>query len=255
MAVLGCTNPKAVNFNPAADTDDGTCVYLASVGEICYQFKDVPANQMVDRSFTLSWAVEGDNWVFYHDYLPDMYFSTREQLHALKQNKIYHMNRGPVGQYFDATKKPFFIDVVAKTNEELTLNTVNWITEMFDQLGTPLEQKTFTHITVWNSYQCTGRIELQDNFELLEYKNKRRTIAQWSFNNFRNELRERGIVFLQDIFHNFDIIPGSIDAQKGWFDRDLMEDEFFIIRLEFDNVENNNLFLHDVDGDTSQSFR
>lgn len=256
MAVLGCTNPKAANYNGAADTDDGSCVYLSSVGGTCYEFQDVPVAEQVDQSFTLSYAVEGENWVFYHDYVPDMYFSTREQLHTLKSNKIFHHNKGPMGQYYDATtKKPFFIDVVARTGEEVTLNTVNWISEVFNQLGQPLEQRTFTHITIWNSFQCTGRIALDDNFELLQYKNKRRTVAQWSFNDFRNELIERGIVFLQDIFNNFAIVPGTIDAGKGWFDRDLMEDEFFVIRLEFDNTDNTNIYLHDVDGDTSQSFR
>lgn len=251
----GCTNPKAINYNPAADSDDGTCVYLSKVGGICYQFADVPQNQLLNRSFTLSYSAEGSNWVFYHDYIPDYYIQTREKLYNLWNNRIFSHNTGPFGVYHDGQPKSFFIDAVFRSDSEMTLNTIEWISEVFNINGQPLEQKTLTHITIWNSFQCTGRIALADQYENLEFKNKRRTMAQWSFDNFRNELRERGIVFLQDLFNNFAVIPGSLDANKTWYERDLMEDEFFCVRLEFDNTENTSLILHDADISADKSYR
>lgn len=251
---VGCTNPAAANYDPAADIEDYSCVYLNKVGNTCFQFEDVQPDQIVDESFTVSFSVEGENYVFFHDYIPDFYFSTREKLHALKDNKIYHLNEGPMGVYFNPTPKPFFMDIVFRSQEEMTLNAISWVTEMYNALGAIIENRTFTHITIWNGYQCTGRIPLADTTELLGYNSKRKTMAQWSFNNFRNQLIERGGSFILDLFNNFAVDTSALGV-KPWYNQDLMEDNYFIIRLELDNLENLKLVYHESDIDANKSFR
>lgn len=254
MAILGCTNPAAVNYDPAADTDDGSCVYLSKVGGICYAFEDA-ANQ-ADNSFTLSFSSRGDNWVFYHDYLPDFYFHQRDQLYNLRQGKIYLANKGAVGKYHDqTTTKSFFIDLVLKNQTEEILNTVSWITEIFNPANIPVEFTTFSHITVWNNYQCTGRISLADNFQDLEYVNDRLTGGKWTFNNFRDLVIDRGSQFLEDLFKDFRPIPTALSSEQAWYDQLLMEDKYFIIRFEFDNLDNNKLFFHGAGKDTTIQVR
>lgn len=252
-------NPAAVNYDPSADADDGSCIYLVNVAGTCYQFQDYTG--ILDRSFTLSFALEGDNWVFFHDYIPDFYFHTREKLHTIKNSKIYTHNEGPAGQYFpndegDTVKSPFFVDIVFRSEEEMTLNSVKWVTEIMDRVsGLNEEFKTLTHITIWNAWQATGRIPLAQVFEALEVKNVRKTQSEWHFNDFRDLVISRGASIVGTLFQNFAINNGNINTEMPWYDRKLMEDKYFVIRFEFDNSEDKVVFLHDVDIDVTKSTR
>lgn len=253
----GCTNPKAVNYDPNAAQDDGSCYYLNKIGGTCYAFEDVDPNEIIDQSFTMSWSIEGDNWVFFHDYVPDFYFSTREQLHNLKGGSIYHHNQGPFGVYHDPTPKSFLIDAVFSVQDktETTLNTINWIARVINQDGAVSPFETLTHITVWNEKQCTGRIPLAAIFQNLEYTTARNLQGRWSFNDFRDQVIQQGVAFLQDIFHNFATNPANLSTTIPWFDQQLLEGVYFIVRLEFDNTSGKQLFLEDVQIDGSKSFR
>lgn len=252
MAISGCTNPYAVNYNPQATQDDGSCYYLNKVGGVCYAFQDVA--QLIDRSFTLSWSVVDNNWVFFHDNVPDFYFSTREQLYNLKSGKIFQHNAGPPGVYHDPNViKPFLVDVVFNGDKELTLNTINWITEVLNADGSVASFDTLTHITVWNSYQCSGRIALSQTFADLQQE-MRKTVGRWFFNDFRNKLLQDGVAFLQDIFGNFDVKPG-VTGELPWFEQQLLEDNYFIVRFEFDNTTGKQVYLEDVNINFDPSYR
>lgn len=254
--MANCTNRAAVNYDPAATEDDGSCIYLAKIGGICYAFQDVNPNTVVDKSFTLSYALENENWVFFHDYIPDFYFHTREKLHTIKNSKIYTHNSGPVGKYYDNDPKSFYIDMVFKSEDEMTLNAISWVTEVMDRLTETNEEfSTLSHITIWNAYQCTGRIPLSQVFESLEVKNVRRTQSEWNFNDFRDIVATRGAKVVGDIFSNFAVNTAALDANLPWYEKKLMEDQYFIIRLEFDNTQDKVVLLHNVDADVTRSTR
>ena len=93
-------NPAAVNYNPQATQDDGSCYYLNKVGETCYGFEDVAG--LLDQSFTMSWDISSGNWTFFHDYIPDFYFSVREQLFNGKAGQLFVMNKGLPGIYHNS---------------------------------------------------------------------------------------------------------------------------------------------------------
>lgn len=250
-----CTNPNAVNYNPNATFDDGSCLYLSKIGGVCYAFQDVAPDALVDKSFTLSWDIIGGNWVFYHDYIPDFYFSTREKLYLLKQNKLYQANVGIPGVYFDPTKtNSFFVDVVFNGKEELTLNAINWITQVMNQDDSIAQFDTLTHITVWNSYQCSGRIPLSQIYKDLEYQ-ARKTAGRWSFDDFRNLMITDGVPFLQDLFHNFAVVPGTTSDDIPWYEKEDMEDNYFMVRFEFDNTSGKKIYLSDTDIEFNNSVR
>lgn len=253
--MANCTNPQAVNFNPAATVDDGSCVYLAKVDGACYAFQDVAPAAVVDESFTISWQIDVNNWVFFHDYTPDFYFSTNNplRLHTVKNNRIYQHNRGPYGQYYDGVKKPFFVDMVFTAESEMTLNSIQWLTEVLapnDQ-----EFKTFTHISIWNNFQHSGRIAVEQLFRDLQYKTSRRTQAGWSFNDFKDVVKERGTGFLQSLFQDYAPVPGALDPGIPWYEQRLLEGDYFLIRFEFDNLANEKLYVHETDIDVTKSSR
>jgi hypothetical protein len=254
-----CTNPAAVNFDPTAMQDDGSCLYLKHINGVCYAFQDVDPDLVTDNSFTLSWSLRGNNWVFFHDYLPDFYFSTRDKLYTLKDNRIYKHNAGAPGQYYDNTKKSFFIDAVFPVGgqevKEATLDTVEWITRVLNGNGTTAREETLTHITIWNSRQCTGRIPLETIFKDLQYKTHRETAGIWSFDDFRDKVRVEGLVFLQDLFHNFDVAESALSDSLAWFDQKLLEDNYFVVRFEFDNLSAKRIELLDTNVQAKPSYR
>ena len=251
--MLGCTNPNAVNYNPAATQEDYSCLYLEKYNGNCYLFQDVSENEIVDESFTLSFSMDGKDWTFFHDYYPDFYFATRNQLFNLKDKKIYIHHKGAPGVYHGTTPKPFFIDAVFNAEEEILLNSIQWISEVISS-DQETEFSTFTHITIWNNQQCTGRIAISDVFELLEYE-RRKTQGVWSFNTFRNMVAESGSKFLLDIFNNFAVDTTKLDVEKPWFNQDLLHDNWFIIRFEFDNSSGKKFIFHGADINADKSYR
>lgn len=256
-----CTNPNAVNYNPQATTDDGSCFYLDKVGGVCYAFQDVAPDEITDQSFTLSWGLEDDNWVFFHDYTPDYYIQIREKLVNLKNGRIYKNNLGLNGVYYDNTIKPFFLDIVFQEkdksgeNLQLTLNTVRWLTTVQNADGAEAPQDTLTHITIWNSKQCTGRIPLAQVFANLEYKNMRNTQGYWSFDNFRDKVIQEGVSFLDNIFNNFAVDPTRLSDTLPWFEKQLLEDVYMIVRFEFDNISGKKIYIEDTQIDADKSYR
>lgn len=240
--MLGCTNPQAVNYNSAATTDDGSCIFLYKINGTCYAFQQEPP--VKDESFTLSWSVEDSNWVFYHDYIPDFYFRTRDKLFSIKNKKVYRHNEGLPGKYYAETSAPFFIDLVFADKQDMILNTVQWMSENLNSLNQEQEFKTFTHITVWNNQQCTGRIPLSELQDVLEYVTSSKTQGYWSFDDFKDLVITRDGDFLEDIFKNFAVKTGKLTTDRAWFDEALMEDRYFIVRLEYDNLDGNTVLLH-----------
>jgi len=242
MPVLGCMNPNAVNYNPSATQEDNSCIYLISHDSECKKFIDY--TDVIDRSFTLSYSIMGNSWVFFHDYIPDMYLQTRENLYSVKQSEIRKHHEGAPGNY-DGTISPFFIDIIFRAESDLLLESITWITEFLDANAKDQEFDTLTHISIWNSTQHSGRIELSQVFENLEFQ-VRRTQGSWTFNDFRNIIKDNGVQFLLDLFHNYRLDTDQIDPNLSWYDKALLQDKWFCIRFESDNISGKKVILHDT---------
>lgn len=250
--MLGCTNPAAENYNEIATEDDNSCVYLVSMEGQCLQFEDI-AEKPVDESFTLSFDTVDKQWAFFHDYQPDFYIHTRQSLYNIKNSKIYKHNEGPRGLYYDRTQPaPFFIDVAFVNKDTATLNAVKWISEVraggsdIDDNSAALYNETITAITIWNNYQCSGRIVLDKNKPALMDNNNRNSLQNWSFNDFRDITLEN-VQFLDNLFNDFKVLPNTVKTSMPWFDKSLIEGKYFIVRFEFSNTADKQITLHDMD--------
>jgi hypothetical protein len=275
----GCTVPWAKNYNPGADIDDGSCIYLQKVGGVCYEFSDIPVADLLSRSFTLSYALTR-GWSFYHDYNPDFYFHTRSRFMCLKDGKGYYINEGVRGKYFGSTINPFFIDVIFAGSSALklpgqqryttiqepfpamTLDALNWVSEVRASGNNPdiddqpaLYNETITAITIWNNYMTSGKVLLDPTKISLERTNNRNSELKWTMNGFRDIVKTQGVSFLLDIFADYAIDGNNTLALQPWFRRKLIEGKYFIIRFEFDNNNNKQITLHDLDVDVSKSYR
>lgn len=249
----GCTNPAAANYNSAATVDDGSCIYLLKIEGNCYAFQDEPPLRKDD--FTLSYALDGTNWIFFHDYIPDFYFSTREKLFSLKNKKIYEHNAGLPGKYYDEEVKPFFMDIVFRFDYDVILNTVKWMSEVLDSLGAEKEFETFTHVTIWNNQQCSGKVTLSELKRGLEYITHSKTRGEWTFNEFRDYVLNRDGNFLKTLFEDLRPDPNKLTTSRPWYEEAMMNGQYFIVRLEYDNTSGNTVFLHGAAIDTDPSPR
>lgn len=262
--ITGCTQLTAVNFDPSAQIWDYSCMYIYKIWDEsdevfkCIWFKDVSPEKMEDKSFTMSYSLMGQNWVFFHDYIPDFYFHTREHLYNLSRQDFYkHNEKNVYGKYIPSPEgdgktlelKPFFIDIVFRTDTEFLLETVNWVTSVLnnktDTHDRDSEWNTLTHISIWNSQQHTGRIPLTSIFTDLQYETSRNTNGTWSMNDFRNIVTTRGSQFIEDLFQNYQLDPSTI-TDKAWYDAELIQDKYVVIRFEFDNILQKQLILHDA---------
>jgi hypothetical protein len=169
------------------------------------------------------------------------------------------MNDGPYGLYFDrSAPKPFFLDLVFNQGKTMILNSLNWVTQVTDReaadiYDVDLPEETITAITIWNNYQCTGKIPLDKNALSILNRNNRHTERVWNFNDFRNLAKQDGTAFLDNLFNDFKVLPGTIQEDLPWYEKGLMEGQFFIVRLEFNNIGNKHITLHDVDLSVSAS--
>ena len=219
---------------------------------ILLSVKNYNPQTQIDNSFTLSYNTQANIWAFYHDYVADFYFHTRQDLWSIKNSKFYKHNANKPGVYYnqEIPPKAFFIDALFKSDSDLILETVNWVTEIIDgnidNSDDEQEWKTLTHISIWNSQQHTGRIALKEIFEMLQYETDRRTQGTWTFNDFRNILITRGVKFLEDILKDYALIPSTADINKPWYDKEIIEDKYFVVRFEFDNTSGKQIILHDV---------
>ena len=260
--MVGCTNPAAKNYNALATEDNGSCVYLVEMNGQCLEFSDAPL-LIKDKSFTLSFDTIDKHWTFFHDYYPDYYMHTRKGLYNLSNSKVYINNKGPRGLYHNrATTKPFFIDVLFANKETTTLNSINWISEVraggnkeSDDNMPALYGQTIHAITIWNNYQCSGRVVLDNNnLELSPNFNNRNSEQVWNFNAFRNIAKE-DVQFLDDLFNDFKVIGSAVDTGLSWYKSQLMEGKYFIVRFEFTNIGDRQITIHDVDISVDISYR
>ena len=235
----GCTNPNAVNYNPFATEEDGSCVYLEKLNGICHQFGDADLTQG-NKSFTLSWSILHKAWVYFHGYIPDYYFHSRAQLYSLKNGEIYQHNGAAPGTWYN-DKESWIIDLVFQAPGEGILDAVEWISEVLLG-GTEQPFDTITHLTIWNGTQCTGRIALANT--QFRVKDLAKINGTWSFCRFRDKVKEHGQPFLDTLFNELRVLGGNLEDNKPYFQRELMQDNYFIVRFEYDNSRGDDLLFH-----------
>lgn len=240
----GCNNPSAANYNPLATEADNTCLYVKHVEGVCYLFKDIQDG--VKEYITASYAHLVGDWVFFHGYHPDHYILTRDQLFTIKDNVFYKHNAGPRGKYYTDEVQPFMVDIVVTEQREAILSSLQWLSEVLDSSGKDKEQQTFTHITIWNNYQCTGKILLDTAFHNLQSQTSRKTKGAWNYNDIRDIVVNNDSPFLKTIFEDYAVDLTKINVALPWYRKQLLQDDHFIVRLEYDNTADQDILLHQL---------
>ena len=221
--------------------------------EICGKpIDETDITLFTEVSFTISYSPTlrkgGGGWVCYHDYYPNYMFNSRnEQFAVLNQNnegKIYKMNVGEVGVYFDQSVVfKTYVDLIYNIQKkyEKYLLSVKWDVDIIDSTQKVLEDKTLTSIMVYNNNQCSGEVDLTHP-HFIE-KNSRNTKEEWSFNDFRDLVLNKNVIFIDE---KRELITSNITNNKAFFDKSMFISKFVVIRLIYNNLDGNRMFLNET---------
>lgn len=195
--------------------------------------------------FTVSFDLIKEEWAAFHDYFPDLLVNTRKKIYAFKDNTLHEHNKGPVGSFYGNTF-PSFVDLVindAPTKEKV-LAAIAWFTEVTVD-GVNYPNDTLSHITVWNDHFCTGKIAVTPQTNLAEYDNKNTKKARggWSFNSLKDAVVDPSQPFVYGVFNDYRPISTNIDQSGAWFDHAELRGTYFIVRLEYSNIEDKSVSL------------
>lgn len=226
------------------------------------------------NNYTLSYLKDLNQgqggWVSFHDYDSDCLFSSRKNTFSFKEGKLYRHNSPEIrGVYYDE-KFSSFIDITMNSqsvissnngkrvfnDKSIYLNSVEWNTDFSDTNEVYDADRTISHLTVRNQYQHSSRLELNYNtLSITSDTNSRNAEFRWHCNTFRDLVANKRLPFIQDIFNNFDEISGNIDINQPWFDQEQFNNRWFVIRLEYDNLDDYKMVLHSVDINKTDSYR
>lgn len=225
--------------------------------EECYRLLFTLLNG--DKSLTFSMSVDTLKWSYSHDYFPNAYITTRNKLLNVKDGKIFRFNEGNHGVFHTTDINPYYVDVVFVNPQSFVLNGVNWRTIVEDTENTIeyLEEhvdKTFTSVTIWNGKQCSGKINLVNNNDLVLENNSFNADYRWHFNKFKDVINSPG-KFLESIFKDFKVIDSKIKHNQPWYNKNLFIGDYVIVRFEFDNSENKQITVIDLDINVTPSAR
>lgn len=196
-----------------------------------------------EKNFTLSYGEMPDGswkWISFHDYIPDMYLSDRENMFTFKDN-IHYVHNSLVRSMYGNTYRSSF-DMVFNQPKNITkvFASMKWISECID--GKLSEQnKSFDRILLYNSYQCSGYVELPNNIVYVE--------NEWRFNKFMDIVIDRDELFLVD--KEVDIT--NLNPNMPYFKQRKFIDKFIVVRMVYNNVLSKDIYLYNIDVNIRQS--
>lgn len=202
---------------------------------------DMTSDDVEFDSWTVSYSPATDSWISFHDYKPSLLWATRNNFYSFT-DQIYKHNNGAVGTFYGSTH-PSLIDLVFNPdpNRSKVFFNFNWITESINTSGGSVKKDTFTHATVYNSYQLSSRVTLTNHTNTTG--SLRDTEGTWYFNTFRDKLTTQNAdIVSEDGTINYSLLNNSLE----WFKQRRFIDKYSIIRLEYDNSSGNTLYLYEA---------
>ena len=198
-----------------------------------------------ENSYTLSYNFNRNIWVCFHDYIPNYLFNNRKGLYSIgnQTNVFKHNNKDKFCIYYDNVIKDSIIDIPFVLSNAVHLKGFYINTEVINKLGGLEYNKTITHFMVYNNKQCSGIIPIVDIKPILDTFNARHKNYSWFINKFKDVIINQNLPILDN---NFKVNNLNLNTQKSWFNKNEFMSNLFIIRLIYDNKEQNEFYLQDI---------
>jgi hypothetical protein len=230
-----------------------------------------------DKSFCVSYAPEINGFASFHDYKPNVIFTTRSNRifsvnngfdHNLLPDNLYfglyEHNVGVSGIYYNVRDPepvpfPMILDLVYNQDnyQKKVIQTIEWTSEVYDdQLSEFYRDETFDYITVRTATKASLRTELERlvNLTRMHNSNTRRNESVWSFNAIRDVARNIQPID-QGFFTDYSLNPVLQPDLISWYNRGRFLDQYCIYRLEYGNLLGRRILLLDHTVNARLSFR
>ena len=202
-----------------------------------------------DNNWTISFSLEKKAWISFHDYTPDCYIKDLNGYLSAFGHRVYkHDNTSTMGNIYESTEKSKFIVefVDHYQGEEFYTPSFKFITTCLNQDGGKELYKTFDSFFVYNSFQNSGEVPL-------EHLDTARALRDtWIVNKFRDLVLDPSQPIVNK---DLTINENNINVNTPWYERRRFIDNYVVIRLIFENLENNLLFLHSAESNVKKSYR
>lgn len=214
------------------------------------EFKQLDVNKLEDLSYTISYSVIGECWDSFHTYISDKLFNSRNNLYSIKSGKIYKHNANNKCIYYNGVNKCFISPTFTNKNKTFILNNIYVETDVFNSDKIRID-KTFNRLTVVNNYQGSEVVNLVpydvtksalDNYDIA---NTRRVRNGWFFNKFRNKKANEFVRIVTESLGKY--LYNSINITQLNEGINRLIDNHVIVILEYDNTEQYDLFIYDID--------
>lgn len=180
---------------------------------------------------TFSYSPKTSGWVSQHDYLPDIFFNTKEHFFSTKDNEIHKHNNGSRGEFYNVVYDTIYEYVDNREPSISKVATGLWMDTSVYNSDNNLElHKTFDAFRIYNNYQDTQQQDITyfaDNADNPYIGNVRKTKNRWFINQFRDKNN----------------IPNGIASDLEWAYERRMQDHYQIVKLIKDNNLNEKILL------------
>ena len=221
------------------------------------------ATYFTESSWTLSYSIDTNAWVSFHDYYPYLMTNTRNILYSFNYDEVYKHNiKDSYAKFYyngnTQTISASFIEAVFNVEPERTKHfpNINWMSKVTNTSGTHLYNETLTDLMIYNSYQCSGNLDLvrktSANQANISNYNMFNVEGTWHVNKFRDIVVNTANPFMDS---NLNLISTNLNVNKAWYTKKRFIDKFIISRFSFDNVSQNSLYLYDVSANMRLSAR
>lgn len=214
------------------------------------EFQQLSSNKLEDVSYTISYSVIGESWDSFHTYISDKLFNSRNNLYSFKSGKTYKHNANNKCIYYNDIESCYISPVFTNKDKTFILNNIYIETDVLNADKIRLD-KTFNKLTVINNYQGSNVIDIKpydtkksalDNYDIA---NTRRVRNGWFFNKFRNKKANEFVKIVTESLGKY--VHNTINITQLNEGINRIIDNHVVILLEYDNKEQYDLFIYNID--------
>ena len=215
------------------------------------------------NNYTISFSIDRQRWVAFHDYAPNILFYNRNGLYSVFNNVlglVYEHNIADrYGFYYndeeDGDPIPAYVDAAVVADYRIAKHfvAISWITVVENSAGKILFDPTVTQFMIYTDDMCSGLITLTKKTGLIPGGTK---IANneytWCFHNFRDKTIARDTVTIND---DGTINTANLNSAKTFFKSSKFVGKFAIVRLQTDNIAQYSVTIEDVNAILRKSIK